>query len=136
MGAILLADIAHYSGLIAAGVMNDPFPYCHVVTSTTHKTLRGPRSGVIFCRKEFEEKINFAVFPTLQGGPHNVQIGALAAQLKEVATPEFKIYSQLVIANAKALANALISRGESVITGGTDSHMVLWDVRPHDLTGT
>ena len=72
VGAILLADIAHYSGLIAAGEMNDPFPHCHVVTSTTHKTLRGPRSGIIFCRKEFEERINFAVFPSLQGGPHNV----------------------------------------------------------------
>ena len=72
VGAYLMADIAHYSGLIASQVMNDPFPHCHVVTSTTHKTLRGPRSGVIFCRKEFEDRINFAVFPTLQGGPHNV----------------------------------------------------------------
>ncbi len=94
VGALLMADIAHYSGLIASEVMSDPFPHCHIVTSTTHKSLRGPRSGVIFCRKEFEERINFAVFPTLQGGPHNNAIGALATQLKEVTSPEFKLYSR------------------------------------------
>lgn len=136
VGAILMADIAHYSGLVATELMNDPFPHCHVVTSTTHKSLRGPRSGVIFCRKEFEDRINFAVFPSLQGGPHNHQIAALATQLKEVATPEFKIYSKQVIENARALAAGLIKRGEVVLTGGTDTHMVMWDVRPHDLTGS
>ena len=136
VGAYLMADIAHYSGLIASQVMSDPFPHCHIVTSTTHKSLRGPRSGIIFCRKEFEERINFAVFPTLQGGPHNHQIGALATQLKEVATPEFKVYSQQVVSNARTLAAALIKRGEQVLTGGTDTHMVMWDVRPHDLTGS
>ena len=88
-----MADIAHISGLIATELMADPFPYCHVVTSTTHKSLRGPRSGIIFGRKDLMDRINFAVFPSLQGGPHNHQIGALACQLKEVASQEFKAYS-------------------------------------------
>jgi glycine hydroxymethyltransferase len=94
VGAYLLADIAHYSGLIATGLLSSPFEHCHVVTSTTHKSLRGPRSGIIFHRKEFTEQINFAVFPMLQGGPHNVSIAALATQLREVATPAFAEYSQ------------------------------------------
>jgi glycine hydroxymethyltransferase len=94
VGAYLLADIAHYSGLIATGLLSSPFEHCHVVTSTTHKSLRGPRSGIIIHRKEFTEQINFAVFPMLQGGPHNVSIAALATQLREVATPEFTEYSK------------------------------------------
>jgi len=94
VGAYLMADIAHYSGLIATGLLSSPFEHCHVVTSTTHKSLRGPRSGIIFHRKEFTEQINFAVFPMLQGGPHNVSIAALATQLREVATPAFAEYSQ------------------------------------------
>lgn len=136
VGAYLMADIAHYSGLIATQLMNDPFPHCHVVTSTTHKSLRGPRSGVIFCRKDLEERINFAVFPQLQGGPHNHQIAALANQLKEVATPEFAAYSKQVIQNARSLAKDLMDRGEVILTNGTDTHIVMWDVRPHDLTGS
>jgi len=100
VGAYLLADIAHYSGLIASGLMASPFEYCDIVTSTTHKSLRGPRSGIIFCKKKHLDAINFAVFPMLQGGPHNTQIAALAVQLKEVVTPEFKAYSQQVIKNA------------------------------------
>lgn len=131
-----MADIAHYSGLIASELMNDPFPHCDIVTSTTHKSLRGPRSGLIFCKKSFEERINFAVFPCLQGGPHNHQIAALATQLKEVATDEFKSYSKQVIENARALAKFLIQSGEKVLTDGTDTHMVMWDLRPHDLTGS
>lgn len=94
VGAYLMADIAHTSGLIASKLLNQPFEYCDVVTSTTHKSLRGPRSGIIIARKKYMDAINFAVFPMLQGGPHNVSIAALAVQLKEVATPEFKQYSQ------------------------------------------
>lgn len=93
VGAFLMADIAHTSGLIATKLLNQPFEFCDVVTSTTHKSLRGPRSGIILCRKKYLDAINFAVFPTMQGGPHNVSIAALAVQLKEVATPEFKEYS-------------------------------------------
>ena len=136
VGAYLMADIAHISGLIATQHMADPFQHCHVVTSTTHKSLRGPRSGIIFARKDLMDRINFAVFPSLQGGPHNHQIGALACQMREVATPEFKAYCEQVIKNAKALASALMEKGEKLITGGTDCHLILWDVRPHGLTGS
>lgn len=94
VGCYLMADIAHISGLVATGLMKSPFKYCDIVTSTTHKSLRGPRSGIIFHKTKYTEAINFAVFPMLQGGPHNVSIAALAVQLKEVATPEFKVYSQ------------------------------------------
>jgi glycine hydroxymethyltransferase len=100
VGAYLMADIAHISGLVASGVMKSPFEHCDIVTSTTHKSLRGPRSGIIFYRQKYAEQINFAVFPMLQGGPHNTQIAALAVQLKEVATPEFKEYSIQVVKNA------------------------------------
>lgn len=103
VGAYLMADMAHTSGLIASQLLKSPFEYCDVVTSTTHKSLRGPRAGIIFCKKELKEQIDFAVFPMLQGGPHNASIGALAVQLKEVATPEFKQYSEQVIKNAQAL---------------------------------
>lgn len=136
VGAYLMADIAHYSGLVATQLMNDPFPHCHIVTSTTHKSLRGPRSGLIFMKKDLEEKINFAVFPMLQGGPHNVQIAALAVQFAEVQTEEFIDYSKKVIANARALCTALLAKGEKLITGGTDTHLVMWDCRPHGLTGS
>lgn len=136
VGAYLMADVAHISGLIATGIMKSPFDYCDVVTSTTHKTLRGPRSGIIFFREEHAEKINFAVFPMLQGGPHNVSIAALAVQLAEVATPEFKEYMGNVVKNAKHLAATLKSLGERIITDGTENHIVMWDVRPHGLTGS
>ena len=108
VGALLMADIAHTSGLIASKLLNQPFEHCDVVTSTTHKSLRGPRAGIIIARKKYIDAINFAVFPTMQGGPHNVAIAALACQLKEVATPEFKEYSQQVILNAQALAKAMM----------------------------
>lgn len=111
VGALLMADIAHTSGLIASKLLEQPFEHCDVVTSTTHKSLRGPRSGIIFCRKQYIDQINFAVFPMLQGGPHNVSIAALAVQMKEVATPEFKAYSQQVILNAQALANSMMKMG-------------------------
>jgi len=140
-GALLMADIAHISGLIATGQHPSPFPYCDVVTTTTHKSLRGPRSGMIFYKysekiPDIKEKIDMAVFPALQGGPHNHQIGALAAQLLEVNTPEFTEYSKNVVSNAKALAEALISKGHKLATNGTENHLVLWDVRPHGLTGS
>jgi len=106
------------------------------VTSTTHKSLRGPRSGIIFYKKQYEEKINFAVFPSLQGGPHNVSIAALAVQLKEVATPEFKEYCEQVVKNAQALGKALTDNGEKLICGGTVNHLVMWDLRQHGLTGS
>lgn len=136
VGALLMADIAHTSGLIASGLLASPFPFADIVTTTTHKSLRGPRHGMIFYRKKYEEPINFAVFPMLQGGPHNTNIAALAVQLKEVASEDFKNYSKQVISNAKALGEALAKKGEIFITGGTDNHLLMWDVRPHDLTGS
>eukprot|EP00884_Botryococcus_braunii_P011887 jgi/Botrbrau1/2069/Bobra.0047s0034.1 len=154
VGALLMADMAHISGLVAAQEAAQPFDYCDIVTTTTHKSLRGPRAGMIFCRKgvkpadrlakgepetatyEFESKIDFAVFPSLQGGPHNHQIAALAVALKHAATPEFKKYAQQVKANAAALAKALTSKGYKLVTGGTDNHLVLWDLRPEGITGS
>jgi len=138
VGAILMCDMAHISGLVAAGCAANPFEFCDIVTTTTHKTLRGPRAGVIFYRKDergFEAKINWAVFPALQGGPHEHQIAAIATQMLEVATPEFKQYARQVVANAKALAQALVSKGYSLATGGTDNHLILWDLRPLSLSG-
>jgi glycine hydroxymethyltransferase len=136
VGALLMADIAHTSGLIASKLLSSPFEYADIVTTTTHKSLRGPRSGMIFFRKRFEEAINFAVFPMLQGGPHNTNIAALAVQLKEVASQEFKDYSKQVITNCQALYQALHKHGERFITDGTDNHLLMWDLRPHDLTGS
>ena len=138
-GALLLCDMAHISGLVATKVVDSPFEYADVVTTTTHKSLRGPRSGMIFYRKDernFEEQINWAVFPALQGGPHEHQIAGVATQLKEVMSPEFQAYAKQVVANCKALAEALMSMGHALATGGTDNHLVLWDLRPHGLTGS
>lgn len=141
VGAILLADVAHISGLIATGIHEAPFEYCDVVTTTTHKSLRGPRAGMIFFKygnerfPDIKERIDMAVFPALQGGPHNHQIGALATQLLEVATPEFVEYSKEVVTNAKSLAAALMAKGHKLASDGTDNHLILWDVRPHGLTG-
>jgi len=138
-GALLMMDMAHISGLVATGEQNSPFEYCDVVTTTTHKSLRGPRSGMIFFRKDdrgFEGKINQAVFPALQGGPHEHQIAGVATQLKEVATPEFKIYSQQVKKNAAALAAKLTSLGYTIASGGTENHLVLWDLKPQKITGS
>jgi len=131
-----MTDMAHISGLVAGGQANSPFEYSHVVTSTTHKSLRGPRSGMIFSRKQFSEDIDFAVFPSLQGGPHNNVIAALAVAFKEADTENFRQYAKLVRENAKALAEALISRGQRLATGGTDNHLMLWDLRPEDMTGS
>mmetsp|Transcript_68455 Transcript_68455/g.190339 ORF Transcript_68455/g.190339 Transcript_68455/m.190339 type:complete len:402 (+) Transcript_68455:82-1287(+) len=136
VGAYLMTDMAHISGLVATGEADDPFRYSDVVTTTTHKSLRGPRSGIIFYRLHLKEKIDFAVFPSLQGGPHNHQIAALAVALKESGTPEFKLYAQRIKANAAALAASLKKRGYTLATGGTDNHLVLWNVRELGLTGS
>ena len=138
-GALLMMDMAHISGLVATGEVANPFEYCDIVTTTTHKSLRGPRAGMIFFRRDerdFEKKINDAVFPGLQGGPHDHQIAAIATQLKEVASPEFKEYCVQVKKNAKALAQALMDMGYTICTNGTDNHLLLWDVRPLGLTGS
>merc|ERR1712157_83246 len=140
VGALLMADIAHISGLVATGQHPAPFEHCDIVTTTTHKSLRGPRSGMIFFKytdriPDIKERIDMAVFPGLQGGPHNHQIGALATQLLEVNTPEFVDYSKQVVSNSKALAAALIAKGHKLASDGTDNHLVLWDLRPHGLTG-
>merc|ERR1712066_1066050 len=118
-----------------------PFEYCDVVTTTTHKSLRGPRAGMIFFKysdaiPDIKERIDMAVFPALQGGPHNHQIGGLATQLLEVSSPAFKEYSANVVENAKALAAALMGKGHKLASDGTDNHLVLWDLRPHGLTGS
>merc|ERR1712176_1345635 len=134
-----MGDMAHISGLVATGEQSSPFDYCDVVTTTTHKSLRGPRAGMIFFRKDergFENRINQAVFPALQGGPHEHQIAGVATQLKEVCTPEFKVYSQQVKANANALAEKLKSKGYKMATGGTENHLVLWDLKPSGITGS
>jgi len=141
VGALLMADIAHISGLVATKQHPAPFEHCDVVTTTTHKSLRGPRSGMIFFKysdaiPDIKERIDMAVFPGLQGGPHNHQIGGLATQLLEVATPAFVDYSKEVVTNAQALAKALQSKGHKLASDGTDNHLILWDVRPHGLTGS
>ncbi|KPI85102.1 Serine hydroxymethyltransferase [Leptomonas seymouri] len=145
VGAYLMVDMAHFAGLVAAEEHNNPFEYADIVTSTTHKTLRGPRSGLIFFRKQVtqgkttvnvEEAINNAVFPTLQGGPHMHQIAAVATQMKEVTSPEWRAYARQVKANAKALAGALMEGGEELVSGGTDNHLMLWNLRPHGITGS
>merc|ERR1712093_202303 len=141
VGALLMADIAHISGLVATKQHPSPFEHCDVVTTTTHKSLRGPRAGMIFYKysdkiPDIKDRIDMAVFPALQGGPHNHQIGALAAQLLEVNTPDFVEYSKNVVANAKTLAEALMAKGHKLASDGTDNHLVLWDLRPHGLTGS
>lgn len=131
----LLCDMAHISGLVATQEFNSPFEYCDVVTTTTHKTLRGPRSGMIFFKKEFEDAINFAVFPGLQGGPHNHQIAGVATQLLEVQSEEFKQYIQQVKKNAKTLSKFFKDRNYNLSTGGTDNHIILIDLKNKDVSG-
>lgn len=126
-GALLHADISHLGGLVAAGVHPSPFKYADTVMTTTHKTLRGPRGAMIFCKTEFADKIDKAVFPGIQGGPHMNQIGALAVALYEASQPQFKEYAKQVVANAHALGNELKKQGFKVVTGGTDTHLLLVD---------
>lgn len=136
IGAYLMVDMAHYAGLIAAGQYPNPVPHADVVTSTTHKSLRGPRGGVILCNDEaIAKKINSAVFPGLQGGPLMHVIAGKAVAFKEALSPEFKAYQAQVIANAKALATRLTERGLRIVSGGTESHVMLVDLRPKGLTG-
>jgi len=138
VGALLMADIAHIAGLVAAGVHPSPFPHAHVVTTTTHKTLRGPRGGLILCNdEELAKAINRSVFPGSQGGPLMHIIAAKAVAFGEDLQPEFKTYSQQIVKNAKALAAALASKGYRLVSGGTDNHLMLVDLRPRsaNLTG-
>jgi len=134
--AWLMVDMAHYAGLVAAGVYPSPFPHAHVVTTTTHKTLRGPRGGMILCDDpELGRKINSAIFPGLQGGPLMHVIAAKAVAFGEALRPDFKAYGAAVVANAQVLADTLVKRGLRIVSGGTDSHMLLVDLRPKGLTG-
>jgi len=136
VGATLMADVAHYAGLIAAGIYPSPFPHAHVATTTTHKTLRGPRGGMVLSNDaEIGKKVNSAVFPGLQGGPLMHVIAGKAVAFGEALKPEFKTYQQAVVKNSQALANTLIKGGLGAITGGTDCHMVLVDLRPMGLKG-
>lgn len=151
VGAILLADISHPAGLIAAGLLNDPLEHCHVVTSTTHKTLRGPRGGIIMVRHDFPNPwgltnpkgevraftalLDAAVFPGMQGGPLEHVIAAKAVAFEQALSPSFKTYGERVIANAQALAQALVARGYALISGGTDNHSMLIDLRNKNVTG-
>uniref|UniRef100_A0A060TF56 Serine hydroxymethyltransferase, mitochondrial n=1 Tax=Blastobotrys adeninivorans TaxID=409370 RepID=A0A060TF56_BLAAD len=150
VGAYLMADMAHTSGLVAAGVAPSPFPYADIVTTTSHKSLRGPRGSIIFFRKgvrsvnkktgketkyDLEDKINFSVFPGHQGGPHNHTITALAVALGQAKSPEFKEYQQNVVDNAQSLASALQNRGYKLVSGGTDTHLILIDLKPQQVDG-
>jgi glycine hydroxymethyltransferase len=134
-GALLMADIAHYAGLIGAGLYPSPIGIAHFVTTTTHKTLRGPRGGMIFGLEEFEKPVNSAIFPGLQGGPLMHVIAAKAVALGEALKPEFKTYQKQVLENARAMAATLAQRGVRIVSGGTDSHMFLVDLRSKNLTG-
>jgi len=133
--AYLLADMAHIAGLVAAGLHNSPVPYADFVTSTTHKTLRGPRGGFILCKKEFAQQVDATVFPGIQGGPMMHVIAAKAVAFKENMQPEFKQYQKQIVANARALAEELMRLGFKVITGGTDTHLFLLDLTERKLTG-
>lgn len=151
IGALVLADIAHPAGLIAKGLLNDPFEHCHIVTSTTHKTLRGPRGGIIMLRHDFENPfgikdpkgntrtmsalLDLAVFPGIQGGPLEHVIAAKAVSFGEILTDDFKVYGEQVLRNAQAMAKALVNRGYNLISGGTDNHLMLIDLRNKNLTG-
>lgn len=135
VGAYLMVDMAHIAGLVAAGVHPSPVPHADFITTTTHKTLRGPRGGMILCRAEHAKTIDSKVFPGLQGGPLMHVIAAKAVALREALTPEFKLYQEQIVKNAKALAGALMARGFRLISGGTDNHLMLVDLRQSELTG-
>jgi glycine hydroxymethyltransferase len=151
VGALVLADLAHPAGLIAAGLLNDPFDHCHIVTSTTHKTLRGPRGGIIALRHDFENPmgikdpkgnirlmsqcLDLAVFPGMQGGPLEHVIAAKAVAFGEILTDDFKAYGQQIIANAQAMAKAFVDKGYQLISNGTDNHLMLIDLRNKNITG-
>ncbi len=134
-GALLMVDMAHIAGLVAAGLHPSPVPYADVVTTTTHKTLRGPRGGMIMCREEFAKAIDKAIFPGTQGGPLMHVIAAKAVSFGEALTPEFKEYQRRIVDNAKTLADGLLDEGFNLVSGGTDNHLMLCDLRPFDITG-
>jgi glycine hydroxymethyltransferase len=135
VGAVLAADIAHIAGLVAGGAHPSPVPHADVVTTTTHKTLRGPRGGLILCKAKHAAAIDKAVFPGLQGGPHNHSTAAKAVAFKEALDPSFKAYAHQIVANARALAEGLLARGHALVTGGTDNHLMLLDLSPRGLGG-
>lgn len=137
VGAVLMVDMAHIAGLVAAGLHESPIPYAHVTTTTTHKTLRGPRGGLILSSEEVNKKYNFnkAIFPGIQGGPLMHVIAAKAVSFKEALSPEFKAYQEQIVKNASVLANALMERGFDIVSGGTDNHLMLLDLRKMELTG-
>jgi glycine hydroxymethyltransferase len=135
VGAVFAADIAHIAGLVAGGVHPSPVPVADVVSTTTHKTLRGPRGGMILCRESHQKAIDRAVFPGLQGGPHNHTTAALAVALKEASQPSFKEYAAQIVANARAMAEALIERGFELVSGGTDNHLLLVDLTNKNVPG-
>lgn len=135
VGATFLADMAHIAGLVAGGAHPSPVPHAHVVTTTTHKTLRGPRGAMILCREDLAKAVDKAVFPGLQGGPHNHTTAGIAVALREAATPAFREYAHQVVRNARVLAEALAGYGFKLVSGGTDNHLILMDVTPRGLTG-
>jgi len=135
IGALVMVDIAHFAGLVAAGLHPSPIPHAELVTTTTHKTLRGPRGGMIMCRREVAKSVDSSVFPGNQGGPLMHVIAAKAVALKEALSPEFKTYQQQILTNAKALAAGLLKRGFRLVSGGTDNHLMLLDLRETELTG-
>ena len=135
VGAIFMVDMAHYAGLIAAGVYPNPVPHADIVTSTTHKSLRGPRGGIILMKSQYEKAINSAIFPGLQGGPLMHVIAAKAVAFKEALQPEFKVYQQQVVTNARIVAETLIARGLRIVSGRTESHVMLVDLRSKHITG-
>ena len=135
VGAIFMVDMAHIAGLVAGGAHMSPIPYADIVTTTTHKTLRGPRGGLILAREEFGKKLNSGVFPGTQGGPLEHVIAAKAVCLKEAMSDDFKAYARNIVANAKVMADALLEEGFDLVTGGTDNHLMLADLRPMNITG-
>jgi glycine hydroxymethyltransferase len=135
VGAVVMVDMAHIAGLVAAGVHSNPVPYAEFVTTTTHKTLRGPRGGMILCTEEWAKKLNSNIFPGIQGGPLMHVIAAKAVAFKEVLQPEFKVYAQQVVKNAQALAGGLVEKGYKLVSGGTDNHLMLVDFTGSDITG-
>ncbi|MBI5576650.1 MAG: serine hydroxymethyltransferase [Deltaproteobacteria bacterium] len=134
-GAMLMADIAHIAGLVATGLHPNPVPHCEFVTTTTHKTLRGPRAGIILCREELAKKLNSSIFPGIQGGPLMHVIAAKAVALKEAMTPEFREYQAQIVRNAKAMADAIAARGFRLVSGGTDNHLFLVNLKDTQMTG-
>jgi glycine hydroxymethyltransferase len=135
VGAVFVVDMAHIAGLVAAGIHPSPVPHAQIVTTTTHKTLRGPRGGLILCQERFAKDVDKQVFPGLQGGPLEHVIAAKAVALGEAMTPEFQRYARQVVQNAQALAAALVERGYAIVSGGTDTHLMLVDLRPKHVTG-